>query len=139
MPMEFLSGRPLGPEELDAIRRQIEGMDRIDAISDEMRALVLRNWPHLAAKLPQNDGNAQRLVREAGAAWPCDKLRQAGAPGMQRQLLPAADKPSGIRPGQLLGQWTKPLAVVRYGTNKIAKVCNFEQQTPYPGAIVQKG
>jgi hypothetical protein len=27
-------------------------MDRINAVSDEMRALVLRRWPHLAPRLP---------------------------------------------------------------------------------------
>jgi hypothetical protein len=52
MATEFLDGRPLSPDDLDAIRRDIEAMGSIDAISDELRAIVVRNWPHLIAKLP---------------------------------------------------------------------------------------
>jgi hypothetical protein len=52
MTAEYLGGRRLGPEELETIRRELEAMDRIEAVSDEMRALVLRRWPHLAPKLP---------------------------------------------------------------------------------------
>jgi hypothetical protein len=53
MPIEFLHGRPLDPEELEMIRVQIEsGFDDITAIDPEIRAIVKRNWPHLLAKLP---------------------------------------------------------------------------------------
>jgi len=52
MPMEFYQGRPLEPEELDAIRQQIEQFDTIEAIDPEMLGIVVRNWPHLVAKLP---------------------------------------------------------------------------------------
>ena len=56
MPMEFYQGRPLEPEELESIRRQIEQFDTIEAIDPEMRGIVERNWPHLTAKLPpKND------------------------------------------------------------------------------------
>jgi hypothetical protein len=55
MPMEFYQGRPLEPEELEAIRRQIEQFDTIEAIDPEMRGIVVRNWPHLVAKLPPED------------------------------------------------------------------------------------
>jgi hypothetical protein len=34
------------------IRSQIESMDKIDAVSDEVRGIVERNWPHLVSKLP---------------------------------------------------------------------------------------
>lgn len=50
--MEFFNGWPLEPEELEAIRLQIEGFDTIEAISPEVRAIVERNWSHLLAKLP---------------------------------------------------------------------------------------
>jgi hypothetical protein len=51
--MEFLHGRPLSPEELEMLRRQIEeGFDNIDAVDDEIRDIVARNWPHLLSKLP---------------------------------------------------------------------------------------
>jgi hypothetical protein len=53
--MEFLHGRPLGPEELDTIRQQLEEMDDVTAIDPEVRAIVERNWPHLLAKLPPED------------------------------------------------------------------------------------
>ena len=35
MPMEFMFGRPLSPEELEMLRQQIESMDDIPAINDE--------------------------------------------------------------------------------------------------------
>jgi hypothetical protein len=35
MPMEFYQGRPLEPEELEAIRQQIEHFDTIEAIDPE--------------------------------------------------------------------------------------------------------
>ena len=56
MPMEFLHGRPLSPEELELIRRQIEeGAEVIAAVDDEIRGIVARNWPHLLAKLPPEE------------------------------------------------------------------------------------
>jgi len=72
MPIEFLHGQPLDPDELDSIRLQIEGFDTIEAdpyrlsgsaeyfaeqdtIDPEIRAIVARNWPHLLAKLPPED------------------------------------------------------------------------------------
>jgi hypothetical protein len=55
MPTEFMFGRPLSPEELEMIRSQIESMDKIDAVSDEVRGIVERNWPHLVSKLPARD------------------------------------------------------------------------------------
>ena len=55
MPIEFYKGRPLDPDELEAIRQQIEEFDTIDAIDPEIRGIVERNWPHLLAKLPRED------------------------------------------------------------------------------------
>jgi hypothetical protein len=55
MPIEFMFGRPLSPEELDMIREQIESMDDITAINDEVRGIVERNWPHLVSKLPARE------------------------------------------------------------------------------------
>jgi len=53
MPIEFLHGQPLGPQELEIIRRQIEeGAEVIAAVDDEIRGIVVRNWPHLLSKLP---------------------------------------------------------------------------------------
>jgi len=52
MPREVFRGRALSAEELATIRREIESLDTIEAIDDEMRALIMRNWPDLAAKLP---------------------------------------------------------------------------------------
>ena len=53
MATEFLHGRPLNPDELELIRRQIESAcDTIDAIDPEIRGIVARNWPHLLSKLP---------------------------------------------------------------------------------------
>jgi hypothetical protein len=55
MPIEFLHGRPLSPEELEMIRRKIEALDDIGAVDGEIRAIVARNWPHLLSKLPPED------------------------------------------------------------------------------------
>jgi hypothetical protein len=55
MPIEIFRGRVLSAEELAAIRREIESFDSIDAIDDEIRALIVRNWPDLAAKLPPSN------------------------------------------------------------------------------------
>jgi len=55
MPVEFLHGRPLCPEELEMIREQIESLDDIGAVDDEIRGIVARNWPHLLSKLPPED------------------------------------------------------------------------------------
>jgi hypothetical protein len=52
-PIEFLHGRPLSPEELEMIRRQIEeGFDNITEVDDEIRGIVARNWPYLLEKVP---------------------------------------------------------------------------------------
>jgi hypothetical protein len=55
MPMEFLHGRPLSPEELGMILRELESLDHIGAVDDEIRGIVARNWPHLPAKLRPED------------------------------------------------------------------------------------
>jgi len=57
MPIEFYQGRPLEPEELEAIRQQIEQFDTIEAIDPEMRGIVGRNRAHLLAKLPPEDAD----------------------------------------------------------------------------------
>ena len=44
MPIEFMFGRQLSPEELELIREQIESMDEITAIDDEVHGIVERNW-----------------------------------------------------------------------------------------------
>jgi hypothetical protein len=56
MPTEFLYGRPLSPEELEMLRRQIEeGYDNTAEVDDEIRAIVARNWPYLLEKLPHEE------------------------------------------------------------------------------------
>jgi len=55
MPMEFLHGRPLSPEDLERIRLEIESFDNIDVIDDEIRGIVARNWPYLLEKLPPDE------------------------------------------------------------------------------------
>jgi hypothetical protein len=47
----MLDGRELSEFELAQIRRQIERVETIDAVSDEMRALIEQQWPHLLAKI----------------------------------------------------------------------------------------
>jgi hypothetical protein len=52
MPTQFLYGRPLSQADLDGIRRDLEAMENIEVVTDQLRAIVVRNWPHLVAKLP---------------------------------------------------------------------------------------
>jgi hypothetical protein len=54
-PIEFLHGRPLSPEDLVHIRREIEAFDNIDVVDDEIRRIVARNWPHQLSKLPPEE------------------------------------------------------------------------------------
>jgi len=54
-PMEFLRGRPLSPEDLEMIRRQVEEFEVIGVVDDEIRGIVARNWPHLLSKLPPEE------------------------------------------------------------------------------------
>jgi hypothetical protein len=55
MPIEFLNGRPLSPEDLERNRMEIESFDDIAAVNDEIRGIVKRNWPHLLHKLPPEE------------------------------------------------------------------------------------
>ena len=32
-----------------------QGFDNIDAVDDEIRGIVARNWPHLLSKLPPEE------------------------------------------------------------------------------------
>jgi hypothetical protein len=50
-PKPTLEGRELSEFELAQIRRQIESIETIDVVSDEMRALIEQQWPHLLAKI----------------------------------------------------------------------------------------
>jgi hypothetical protein len=44
MQTEFLHGRPLSPEDLEMLRRQIEeGYDNTATVDDEIRGIVARN------------------------------------------------------------------------------------------------
>jgi hypothetical protein len=64
MPMEFLHGRPLSPEELEMIRQQIEeGSDNIADVDDEIRGIVARNWSHCARSF-------RRLTRRKARSSP---------------------------------------------------------------------
>ena len=49
---EIFKGRILSAEDLAGIRRELKSFDAIEGIDDEMRALIVRNWPDLIAKLP---------------------------------------------------------------------------------------
>ena len=52
-----------GPNDLEAIRNQIEELDRIEAVNPAVRASVLRYWPELAHKLPPEDADPPRLSK----------------------------------------------------------------------------
>jgi hypothetical protein len=46
--------REFGESELDSIRRYLESVDWITGIEEDLRAIVVRRWPHLVAKLPKD-------------------------------------------------------------------------------------
>lgn len=54
MPIEVYHGHVLDPEQLEALRLQIE-RETIDEVDPELRGIIERNWPNLAAKLPPED------------------------------------------------------------------------------------
>jgi hypothetical protein len=55
MPIEFLHGPPLRPEELRVIRVALEHLDSVETNDPRIRAIVARNWPHLLTKLQSDD------------------------------------------------------------------------------------
>jgi hypothetical protein len=55
LPIEILAGGVLSTENLAALRREIDSFDAIEAIDDEIRALILRNRPDLGTKLPPGE------------------------------------------------------------------------------------
>jgi hypothetical protein len=66
-PKPMLDGRELSEFELAQIRRQIEGIETIDAVSDEMRALIEQQWPHLLGEDQASQGaTAQGALRGDG-------------------------------------------------------------------------
>jgi hypothetical protein len=55
MPIEVYQGHVLDPDQLEALRIEIEKFGTIVEIDAEMRGIIGRNWPHLLAKLPPED------------------------------------------------------------------------------------
>ena len=47
-----LYGRELSDDQLAQLRAQLESFDDITAIDDDMRRLIVSQWPDLAHKLP---------------------------------------------------------------------------------------
>ena len=56
MTRPMLDGRELSEFEMGQIRRQLESLATIDVVSDEMRALIAKHWPHLLAKIRPQKG-----------------------------------------------------------------------------------
>ncbi|MCP3395348.1 hypothetical protein NLM27_42195 [Bradyrhizobium sp. CCGB12] len=55
MSIEIYRGRVLDPDQLEALRLELENFATIDEVDFELRGIIERNWPHLAAKLPPED------------------------------------------------------------------------------------
>jgi hypothetical protein len=55
MPIEIYQGHVLNPDQLEALRIQIESFDSIEQVDPELRGIIERNWPHLVAKIPPDD------------------------------------------------------------------------------------
>jgi hypothetical protein len=52
MAKEYFRGHMLTPQNLETLRRQVESFAMVDEIGDEVRGIVMRNWPELAANIP---------------------------------------------------------------------------------------
>lgn len=55
MPIEIYRGHVLDPDQMEALRVQLENFDSIQEVDAELRGIIERNWPHLIAKLPPDD------------------------------------------------------------------------------------
>jgi hypothetical protein len=55
MPIAYLHGLELKPEDLEMIRAYVDESETIDAIDPEIRAIVARRWPHLLSKQPPGE------------------------------------------------------------------------------------
>ncbi|MCK1575765.1 hypothetical protein [Bradyrhizobium sp. 174] len=51
MPIEIYRGHVLDPDQMEALRVQLENLDSIQEVDAELRGIIERNWPHLIAKL----------------------------------------------------------------------------------------
>jgi hypothetical protein len=51
-----LYGRELSDAELETIRKHVQSFGTIEAIDDDMRALIESQWPDLVSKLPPKPG-----------------------------------------------------------------------------------
>ena len=55
--MAKLGDVELTEDQLRQIRAHLDGFDSIEAVTDEMRALIESEWPELLAKLPPRERN----------------------------------------------------------------------------------
>ena len=53
-------GRVMIPADLERLHKEILGFERIEAVSDEMRALIEELWPELVHKLPPKGGRSEK-------------------------------------------------------------------------------
>jgi hypothetical protein len=51
-PRRVFRNRILTDDELAALRAEIESFDSIEAVDDDLRALIESEWPDLVSKLP---------------------------------------------------------------------------------------
>jgi len=94
MPLEFLHGCPLSPQDLERIRREIEAFDDIGAVDDEIRGIVARNFtccPSFCQKTNESRGDA--VCWRDGRS---DQRRASQAAGFAAMLIAA---------GVLIGGW----------------------------------
>jgi hypothetical protein len=101
--MEFLHGRPLSPEELELIRRQVEeGFEVIAAVDGEIRSIVARNWPHLLSKLPPilmpPEKNPVCIAQTILLIW---ALLKVFGPAQWRRMLSSVRRSRGRFPTRL--------------------------------------
>ncbi len=56
------------PADLERVHMEILGFERIEAVSDEMRALIESEWPELVHKLPPKEFPDAESVPERSVA-----------------------------------------------------------------------
>jgi hypothetical protein len=60
---------------LAQIYRQIESLESMEVVSDQMRALIEQQWPHVLAKI---NGQIETALRQNRKRHACDKHKRSG-------------------------------------------------------------
>jgi hypothetical protein len=101
----IFEGRLMTSADLERVHKEVLGFERIEVVSDEMRALIEELWPELVPKLPRS----HERTGNAGAStspryWPlvgATVWRKVEGPRPQPCVVHTGqDSPKGTKPGK---------------------------------------